>query len=111
MKRVQAIDEGFQYGVYTWEVGGRPVVDEDLNYLVAPARRGDVRAIARLTEFVNKELGIYEGGPVFRGGTRPISQEEWEDQMARQLNGEVADPYDIGNLIDEYKYQKELDKQ
>ena len=111
MGKPQIVDEGIPYGVYTWQINGRAVVDEDYNYLVAPARRGDMKAIKKLTDFVRNELGIEDGGPVFREGVRPISQSEWEDQKARQLAGQVPDKYDLGNLIDDYKYQRDLDAQ
>lgn len=110
MENVRAINQGIPYGVYIWRIDGKPVVNEDLEYLQIASRRGDQRKIAMLREFVNKELGIYEGEPYFEEGSRPISQEEWEDQMARQLAGEVPDPYDLGNLIEEAKYERELDK-
>lgn len=110
MSGYKIVDEGIPYGVYTWRVNGKAVVNENFEYLVAPARRGDRKAIARLTEFVNKELGIFEGEPVFEEGSRPISEQEWEHQMERMQNGETPDPYDLGNLIDEANYQKELNK-
>jgi hypothetical protein len=109
MSDFSIVDEGIPYGVYTWRIDGKAVVDEDFNYLVAPARRGDLRAIAKLTEFVHKELGITDGGPVFEEGARPISEGEWEEQMDRLKNGDTPDIYDLGNLIDEAKYQKELE--
>jgi hypothetical protein len=106
---MKVVDEGIPYGVYIWQVNGKTIVDEDRNYLIAPARRGDLRAIARLKDFVNKELGIFEGQAVFEEGARPISDEEWEEQKERSLAGEVPDKYDLGNLIDEYKYRQEVD--
>lgn len=111
MSDFKIVDEGIPYGVYTWRIDGKAVVNENFDYLVAPARRGDMRVINKLTDFVRNELGITEGGPVFEEGVRPISEEEWEDQMARMQAGDTPDPYDLGNLIDEAKYQKELDKQ
>lgn len=111
MSNFKAVDEGIPYGVYIWRINGKAIVDENFNYLVAPARRGDLNAIAKLTSFVRNELGITEGEATFEEGARPISEEEWEDQMDRMKNGETPDPYDLGNLIDEAKYQKELDKQ
>lgn len=110
MSRAKVVDQGIPYGVYIWRVNGRPVMDQNKNYLIAPARRGDLRAIAALARAV-KGFGIEGGEAHFQEGARPISQTEWEDQMARQAAGEVPDPYDLGNLIDEYKYQKELDSQ
>lgn len=110
MASLRPVSDGIPYGVYTWRINGKAIVDEDLNYLIAPARRGDLKAIGRLTAFVHNELGITEGGPVFEEGVRPISQEEWEEQVYRMQSGYVPDPYDLGNLIDEYRYQRELDE-
>jgi hypothetical protein len=110
MSDVQIVDEGIPYGVYIWRIDGKPVVDEDFNYLVAPARRGDVKAIKRLSDFVHEVLGISEGEAYFEEGVRPISEDQWQDQMDRLVNGETPDPYDLGNLIDEYKYQKDIEE-
>lgn len=110
MNQFKGVDEGIPYGVYIWRINGKALVDENFNYLVAPARRGDLKAIAKLTDFVHKELNIFEGGPVFEEGARPISEGEFEEQMARLQAGETPDLYDLGNLIDEHKYQKELEK-
>ena len=109
MSKMKVVDEGIPYGVYIWRVDGRPIVDEEFNYLCAPARRGDLTAIAKLSRFVKNELGIHEGEAYFEEGVRPVSQDEYEDQKARQLAGDVPDPYDLGNLIDEYNYRKEVD--
>jgi hypothetical protein len=104
----RVVDEGIPYGVYVWRINGKAVVNENFEYLVAPARRGDLAAIARLKKFVNLELGILEGEAVFEEGSRPISQQEWELQMERLLNGETPDPYDLGNLLDEQRSKKEF---
>lgn len=109
MTNIKKIDEGIPYGVYIWEINGKPVVNENRDYLIAPARRGDLAAIRRLTNFVQREYEIFEGGPVFKEGVRPISEHEWEDQMARMQAGEEPDQYDLGSLIDTYNYQKGLD--
>jgi hypothetical protein len=106
MSKAQIVGDNIGLGVYTWRVNGRPVMNENGDHLIAPARRGDKEAIRKLTEVV-RSFGIYEGEPCFEDGVRPISQSEWEEQKARQLAGEVPDPYDLGNLIEEYKNQKE----
>ncbi len=106
---IKKVDEGIPYGVYIWEINGKPVVNQDYDYLVAPARRGDLAAMKRLKDYVAKNFDIHEGGPVFKEGVRPISESEWEEQMTRLQNGEQADPYDLGELIDNYNYQKGLD--
>lgn len=108
-KGPQVVSDNIPYGVYVWRINGKTVIDQDHNMLVAPARRGDVRVIKKITDFVRRELDIQEGEAVFMEGVRPISDDEWEDQKARQAAGLVPDPYDLGNLIEEQKFQKELD--
>lgn len=111
MSGFKVVDEGIPYGVYIWRINGKPLVNENYDYLQIASKRGDFTKAAKLKEFVNNELGIYEGEPHFMEGVRPISQAEYEDQMDRQLAGETPDPYDLGNLIEEYNYRKELDTQ
>lgn len=48
-----------------------------------------------------KAYGIDGGKPVFWAGRRPISDEEYEMQLARQKAGMVADPLDIGAIREE----------
>jgi hypothetical protein len=109
MSGFRPVQQGIPYGVYIWRIHGKAVVNEDLEYLQIASKRGDQKKIAALKKFVNEELGIFEGEPCFEEGARPISHEEWEHQMARQADGLVPDEYDLGNLIDEYNYAKELD--
>jgi len=110
MSGFKAVGQGIPYGVYIWRINGKAVVNEDLEYLQIAARRGDQKKIAELKRFVNEELGIHEGEAFFEEGSRPISHDEWEDQMARQKAGEVPDPYDLGNLIEEYNYEKGMNE-
>jgi hypothetical protein len=109
MSNLKAVQQGIPYGVYIWRIDGKAVVNEDLEYLQIASRRGDQSKIAALKKFVNDVLDIHEGEAFFEEGSRPISHEEWEDQMARQRNGEVPDPYDLGNLIEEYNYERGID--
>jgi hypothetical protein len=105
------IVDDLNYGVYIWRDGkGRAVVDSDYNYLMIASKKGDAKKIRLLTEAV-RSFGIEDGAPEFCAGSRPISDAEFEVQKERQANGEVPDEYDLGNLIDEFNYQKELDKQ
>lgn len=104
------IVEDTNYGVYIWRDGqGRAVVDSDFNYLCIASKKGDAKKIRLLTEAV-RSFGVLDGAEEFCAGSRPISQSEWEEQKARQEAGYVPDEYDLGNLIDEANYQKELDK-
>lgn len=104
-----ALVDDIGYGVYIWrDSKGRAVVDSDYNYLQIAAKKGDAKKIRLLREAA-AHFGITDGHEEFVPGSRPISQDEWERQMERQQNGLVPDEYDLGNLIDEYKYQKEIE--
>lgn len=104
-----AIVEDSNYGVYIWrDAKGRAVVDSEFNYLMIASKKGDAKKIRLLTEAV-RSYGVMDGAEEFCAGSRPVSQSEWEEQKARQANGEVPDQYDLGNLIDEYNFQKEID--
>lgn len=99
--------EEHDYGVYIWrDANGKIVADEDYNVMCIRSKRGDQSKIDQLAAAA-KSYGIEGGHAEFRGGQRPISQEEWEEQMQRQREGYVADPYDLGALIDEYKARKQ----
>jgi hypothetical protein len=50
--------------------------------------------------------GQPNGSPVFMAGNRKITQEEFDHQWERQLNGELADEYDVGAILDELRGQK-----
>jgi hypothetical protein len=97
------------YGVYIWrDAHGRAVVDEEYNYMMIAAKKGDAKKIRLLAEAA-KRFGIEGGHAEYHDGSRPVSDAEWEHQKARQADGLVPDEYDLGNLIDEYKYQKEFE--
>lgn len=107
-KGPEVVGQNIPYGVYVWRINGRPIVNENYDYLQIASKRGDITKIAKLQKFVKEELGIFDGEAFFEEGARPISESEWEEQKARQIDGEVADPYDLGNLIEEMNYQKEM---
>jgi hypothetical protein len=104
------IVDDIQYGVYIWRDGqGRAVVDQDFNYMLIQSKKGDAKKM-RLLQEAARAHGVMDGYPEFQAGSRPITDGEWEHQRARQESGLVPDEYDLGNLIDEYNYNKELDK-
>lgn len=102
--------DDISYGVYIWrDAKGRAVVNDDFEYLMIASKKDDAKKM-RLLQEAARSYGIVDGYAEFCSGSRPISHEEWEEQMARQQNGEVPDQYDLGNLLDEYRYQKELEE-
>lgn len=109
MSNRPSLVDDIQYGVYIWRDGqGRAVVDSDFNYMLIPSRKGDAKRI-RLLKEAALSFGITDGHEEFMPGTRPISDAEWEEQKSRQEAGLVPDEYDLGNLIDEYNYEKEIE--
>lgn len=103
------IVEDIKYGVYIWRDGkGRAVVDADYNYMMIASKKDDAKKI-RLLQQAAISHGVTDGYAEFHAGSRPVSDEEFEHQKMRQESGLVPDEYDLGNLIDEYNYQKEIE--
>lgn len=103
--------EELEYGVYIWRDGnGRAVADSEYNYMCIASRKGDLSKI-KLLEKAARAYGIMDGGPEFCSGSRPVTEEEFHEQVQRQKDGLVPDEYDLANLIDEYRYQKRLEQE
>lgn len=95
---MQKVDE-VSYGVYVWRVEGRGILtNEEGDPLRINAMRGDLRKMAELSRAA-AHYGYPDGEPVFWSGKRAISDSEYEEQMARHMGGQLADPYDIPALI------------
>lgn len=89
------------WGVYIWECpDGNPVVDEEGNFMLVFCEEGNREAIKAITQAA-AGYGFPEGKPVYWSGKRPISDEEYESQLARQAAGLVPDPLDIGAIREE----------
>lgn len=99
--RKQIISDGIPYGCYVWEMpDGRWVGDEDGNYAVSRlCMRGDKRAMGALRDLV-KSCGIEVGRPIFLENRRPVSDEEYEEQLQRMKWGLTPDPLDISEVRD-----------
>lgn len=90
------------YGVYVWKTpDGKMLVDQDFNVLNIPAQRGSIKAMAAITAAA-KYYGI-EGSPFFLEGQRRISEEEYQEQKWRLMNGYDPDPLDPGIYKDSLK--------
>lgn len=107
MKR--SVVEESHFGLYVWVMpNGLPVGDDDGNFLNIPAEKGDREKINMLEQAV-RHYGIIEGRPMFLAGRRRVTNEEYEEQKARQAAGLVPDPYDIGAIKEQLKYGKQFD--
>jgi hypothetical protein len=105
--KMKFVGENINWGLYVWQMeDGKVLGDQDGNVLNVPSARGDLTKMARLSAAV-RNLGIQGGEPLFLEGQRRVSDEEFDDQMARLIDGYTPDPYDIGALRDEAKGIKE----
>lgn len=95
----QVIEE-VPYGVYVWRMSdGSYLVDEEYRHLSIFCIKNDQKAIQALTDEA-RNLGFPDGSPEWRTGARKITDDEAEEQEARQRLGLVADPYDWGAMRD-----------
>lgn len=74
-------------GLYIWQLPeGKPLMDDEGNFLCIPSQRGDLRKMAELSAEA-RSLG-YEGTPVFQEGAVRLNEEEWAEQVDQFLGEE-----------------------
>lgn len=102
-KRIINDSPSDRFGVYMWRMpNGAFVADADRNFLNIPAEYGDQTRIDKL-KAAARSFGITEGDAVFFPGHRQVTDEEYEEQLARAKAGLVPDPDDIGAILDDMK--------
>ncbi len=95
------------WGVYVWQCpDGEFLADDDGNFMLVVCEEGNRRSIAALADAA-KHYGYPEGKAVYWSGRRPISDEEYESQVARAAAGLVPDPFDIAAIRDEERALKQ----
>lgn len=99
---VEVVEET-NIGVYVWEMpDGKWVGDDDGHFMHIVAKKGDQRRIDEIRAAA-RGFGVTEGEPVFLSGHRPVSDEEYEEQVERLNEGLVPDKYDLPSMIERYK--------
>jgi hypothetical protein len=94
------------YGLYVWKLpDGRILADNDDNLLNVPAKKHDLRQIAKLRAAA-KYFGFEEGEPVFLSGRRRVTDSEFAEQQDRLHEGLTPDKYDVGALLDEVRSKR-----
>lgn len=87
--------------MWVWQCAdGEFLGDGDGNFMYVFSTEQDQTSIKAITDAA-RYYGYPEGRPVFWSGKRPITDEEYEHQLARQKAGLVADPLDVGAIRDE----------
>jgi hypothetical protein len=103
--RTRVVDHTI-YGVYVWQLPtGQYFANDNQDILSIASVKGDIGKMAKLQRAA-AYWGQPNGSPVFMAGNRKITQEEFDHQWERQLNGELADEYDVGAILDELRGQK-----
>ena len=82
-------------------------MDADRNVMNIEAKKGDKEKIKALTEsahYFMRATGVEPNGkPVFLAGNRRLTDEQYEEQKARQAAGLTPDPFDVGAMEDDLK--------
>lgn len=87
--------------MYVWQLpSGEYLGDEDGNFMYVFCEEGDKDSIKALTDAA-RHYGYPEGKPVYWSGRRPISDEEYQNQLERARAGLVPDPLDIAAIKEE----------
>lgn len=90
------------WGVYVWQTpDGEFLGDDNGNFLLTDLTTEDNPAAIKAITDAARHYGFPEGRPVYWSGKRPITDEEYEHQLAREQAGLVPDPLDIGAIRDE----------
>jgi hypothetical protein len=76
------------YGVCMWEIDGAYLSD---GYLSLEGRMNDPKVEDKMRKAAKYWTGLEVGSPVWVSGARKVSYDEWEDQRARLLDGEIPD--------------------
>lgn len=89
----QLIEE-YNWGVYIWKTPENKVVkNENGDFLMIMSKKNDKNQIEKLRRAA-KSCGIDGGEAVFWSGHRPVSEEEYQEQVARLTVGLVPDKLD-----------------
>lgn len=99
-KKVTGVEDQFAFGVYAWQMPDGKVLGKDGDMLNIPSQKGDIRKMAMIREYVNKELGIFAGEPMFLPGVTRLTDAEHDGQMEQLLDGYVPS-MDFGSLRDD----------
>lgn len=99
MQRVE--DERIPYGVFVFRCeDGEYLGDGDGNLMMRFGLAADAKHHARVIIEAARHYGFYKGKVEFWRGQRPVSDEEFEEQLERQRWGLTPDPFDMSAVLD-----------
>lgn len=90
--KITPIEKSTPWGVYIWVTDdNKKVTDEDGNVMLITSARGDYDNIKAISDAA-RHYNIPGGRAVFLPGQYPVSDEEYEMQLARAEAGLIPDP-------------------
>jgi hypothetical protein len=93
------------WGMMVWQKeDGDFVMDDEGNFMNVFCTDTDPYVIIKVKQALQdaaRHFGIEGGKAVFWSGKRPIDDEEYELQRAREAAGLIADPFDIAAIKEE----------
>lgn len=102
----QEIDE-VPWGMWVWQLpDGTFLADDDENVMHVFGTRELGRVASQKLADAARFYGFPEGSAVFWSGRRPITDEEYQEQLMRERLGLVPDPLDLGAIRDEERAKK-----
>lgn len=109
--KISAVEESNE-GLYIWETDdGKWFMDEEGNVLNVPATKGDtvkIEALKKVAHGLLRDMGMEpQGRPRFLSGHRRVTDEQYEEQKARQAAGLTPDPFDVGAMMDDLREAKQ----
>lgn len=81
-------------GVCLWEIDGKYLSDGDGGFLSLEGVIGDRRVEEKMRKAARYWTGIEVGQPKWLPGARKISDDEYDDQKERLLDGKIPDVVD-----------------
>ena len=81
---------------------GSYVSDGEGHFMSINAQYGDIKRQNQLRDAA-KAFGITEGKPVFFPGQRQVTDEEYEEQKERLLDGQIPDDHDLAALVEDFE--------
>lgn len=102
----RSVVEEANYGTYVYRCAdGEYLGDGEGRFLCAFGFKND-RSKVEEVKAAAKHYGFTDGKVEYWPGQRPISDEKYEEQLARADMGLVPDPLDYGAIMDEMKAKR-----
>jgi hypothetical protein len=98
--------EEYNWGVYIWKTPeGKVIKNENGDFLMIMSRKDDQKQIEKIRRAA-KDCGVDDGEAIFWSGNRPVSEEEYQEQVARLTVGLVPDKLDYFAAKEELNSRK-----